>query len=106
MIKKWNIFLESYTDKELSEIKDKVGEFMGEKEINDLIKSSILKDIMDFFPFYASSHPKNEEDTPSPKDSLEDIAFLREQVEEREQFLEEVAFRMNKIAEQLEKKKG
>ena len=47
MIKKWNIFLESYSDKELSEIKDKVGEFMGEKEINDLIKSSILKDIMD-----------------------------------------------------------
>lgn len=52
MIKKWNIFLESYTDKELSEIKDKVGEFMGEKEINDLIKSSILKDIMEFLLKY------------------------------------------------------
>lgn len=52
MIKKWNIFLESYTDKELSEIKDKVGEFMGEKEINDLIKSSILKDIMEFILKY------------------------------------------------------
>jgi hypothetical protein len=52
MIKKWNIFLESYSDKELSEIKDKVGEFMGEKEINDLIKSSILKDIMEFLLKY------------------------------------------------------
>ncbi len=46
MIKKWVKFLESYTDEQLSEIKDKVGDFMGEKEINDLISSDIFKDIM------------------------------------------------------------
>ena len=47
MIKKWNNFItESYSDKELSDMKDKVGEFIGEEEINKMITTEFVDSIL------------------------------------------------------------
>lgn len=47
MIKKWdNFIVESVSEKELSDIKDKVGEFIGEESMTELLRSSIIHNIV------------------------------------------------------------
>jgi hypothetical protein len=54
MIKKWNNFIkESISEKELSELKDKSENFIGEKEMNILIKSESLDKIVGYLLKYA-----------------------------------------------------
>jgi hypothetical protein len=54
MIKKWNNFiLESHTDKQLSDIKDTLSEFMGDDKINTLINTKLVSDMFETILKYA-----------------------------------------------------
>lgn len=54
MIKRWNNFInESVSEKELSDIKSQVEDFIGDVEINKIISSSVFKEVMDSIIKYA-----------------------------------------------------